>query len=266
MVICFVAAAVLGILGIFSARYRKVAKEAFSCVKRMATFRPCETGFDDKVRSHVTAKLMKRSERLAGWFYRNFKLLSVIFTVSFFLSAGYTAYTVYNLVAYGTCDPQNPQNCVFSPGTDPNRVIFPYQNLSVNSSVQTIGNFRNIESAAITGFPAVYFFGTTWCPHCAWERPIFLNVTSKFAGFIDTTMTEIDLEQPSLEMEIFKHYSPEGQIPLIVIGGKYFRVGSGESLGQAMEESVLTAILCKASGDPIPECSSPEAKGLENQL
>ena len=257
---------VLGILGIFSARYRKIAKEAFSCVKRMATFRPCETGFDDKVRSHVTSKLMKRSEKVAGWFYRNFKLLSVIFTVTFFLSAGYTAYTAYNLVVYGSCDPVNPQNCVFSPGTDPNRVICPYDNLSVSSSVATIGSFRDIESAAVEGRPAVYFFGTTWCPHCAWERPIFTNVTAKFSAYIDARVTEIDLEQPATEMEIFKHYSTEGQIPLIVIGGKYFRVGSGESLGQEMEENVLTAILCKVTGDPIAECSEPAVKQLENGL
>jgi thiol-disulfide isomerase/thioredoxin len=266
MVICIVAMVVFGILGVFSARYRKIAKEAFSCVTRMATFRPCETGFDDKVRSHVTSKLMKRSERLAGLFYRNFKAISVIFTISFFLSAGYTAYTVYNLAVYGTCDPQNPQNCVFNPGSDPNRVICPYEGLSPNTSVSAIGNFRDIQSASIEGRPDVYFFGTTWCPHCNWERPIFLNVTAKFSGFINTKVTEIDLEQPPVEMEIFKHYSTEGQIPLIVIGGKYFRVGSGESLGLGMEEKVLTALLCKAARDPIEECSRQDIKGLEFEL
>src|SRR4030042_1066944 len=103
MVICIIAAVVFGVLGIFSAKYRKIAREAFSCVSRMLTFRPCVTGFDDKVRSHVTARLMKRSEWVAGWFYRNFNLLSVLFTISFFLSAGYTAYTAYNLVVYGSC-------------------------------------------------------------------------------------------------------------------------------------------------------------------
>lgn len=266
MVICIVAAVVLGILGIFSARYRKIAKEAFSCVKRMATFRPCETGFDDKVRSHVTARLMKRSERAAGWFYRNFKLLSVLFTVSFFLSAGYTAYTIYNLAVYGTCDPANPQNCVFNPGADPNRVICPYQELSVNTSILTIGNFSNIESATIDVHPSVYFFGTTWCPHCAWERPIFMNVTAKFSSFIEVKVTEIDIEQPAVEMEIFRHYSPNGNIPLIIIGGKYFRIGSGEWLGQNTEANVLTAILCKVTNDPIPDCSRPEISVLENQL
>ena len=266
MVICIVALVVFGIMGIFSASHRRIAKEAFSCVKRMMTFRPCETGFDDKVRSKVTAKLMKRSEKVAGIFYRNFKLISVLFTITFFVSMAYSAYGMYNLVVYGTCDPANPQDCVFNPGADPNRVICPYEGLSPNASVATIGNFRNIESASIEGKPVVYFFGTTWCPHCAWERPIFTNVTAKFLGFIDTKAIEIDLEQPPLEMEIFKHYSTEGKIPVIVIGGKYFRVGSGESFGQETETNVLTAILCKVSGDPIEDCLRPEVKELENQL
>lgn len=266
MVICIVALVIFGILGIFSASHRKIAKEAFSCVKNMLTFRPCETGFDDRVRSHVTAKLMKRSERMAGVFYRNFRLLSVLFTMTFFVSMAYSAYGLYNLAVWGTCDPQHPDQCVFNPGADPNRVICPYQELSVNASTPTIGNFRNIESATITGKPAAYFFGTTWCPHCAWERPIFLNMTAKFSGYIDVKVTEIDMEQPPLEMEIFKHYSPDGKIPLIVIGGKYFRVGSGESLGQENEENVLTALLCKATGDPISDCSRPEVKEFERQL
>jgi len=266
MVICIVALVVFGILGIFSASHRKIAKEAFSCVKRMMTFRPCETGFDDKVRSKVTAKLMKRSEKAAGLFYRNFKVISVLFTVVFFVSMAYSAYGLYNLAVLGTCDPANPQDCVFNPGSDPNRVICPYQGLSPNASILTIGNFRNIESATIEGKPVVYFFGTTWCPHCSWERPIFMNVTVKFSGFIDTKAIEIDIEQPPLEMEIFKHYSQEGKIPVIVIGGKYFRVGSGESLGEETEANVLTALLCKAAGDPIAECSRPEIKALEAGL
>jgi thiol-disulfide isomerase/thioredoxin len=266
MVICIVALVVFGILGIFSASHRKIAKEAFSCVKNMLTFRPCETGFDDRVRSKVTAKLMKRSEKVAGVFYRNFRIISVAFTITFFASMAYSAYGLYNLAVLGTCDPVNPQDCVFNPGADPNRVICPYAGLSVNSSVQTIGNFRDIESATITGKPAAYFFGTTWCPHCAWERPVFLDVTAKFSGYVDAKVTEIDLEQPALEMEIFKHYSPDGKIPLVVIGGKYFRLGSGESMGQDNDTTVLTAILCKVSGDPIAECSGQEIKQLEDQL
>jgi hypothetical protein len=263
MVICIVALVVLGFLGIFSAKYRKWAKEAARCVGRMATLRPCETGFDDKVKAVITTALMSRHQGLARFTHKHFKALSWIFMIAFVLSLGYSVYTAYNLVVFGTCDPVNPGNCIFNM-LNPNQVVCPYQGLNPADSILTIGGFSNIISANITGKPDVYFFGTTWCPHCGWERPIFMNVTAKFAGYIDVIKTEIDLSQPPTEMAIFKHYSLEGTIPLIVIGGKYYRIGSGEKLGADAETNTLTALLCKATNDPISDCSLPEVKSLEN--
>ena len=46
---CIVAFVVLGIMGIFSATNRGLAKEAFDCVLRRVTLRPCTTGFDQKM-------------------------------------------------------------------------------------------------------------------------------------------------------------------------------------------------------------------------
>jgi len=257
---------VLGVMSIFSAKYRSLAKEAASCVVRMTTLRPCETGFDDKVKAKVTSTLMVKHQGSARFIHKHFKTLSWAFTLIFVLSLGYSAYTAYNLVVFGTCDVANPQNCVFNPVSDPNKVICQYDGLNIASGTATIGGFMDIPSASITGRPAAYFFSTTWCPHCAWERPVFMNVTAKFAGYIDVIKTEIDISQPPTEMAVFNHYSPQGSIPVIVIGGKYFRVGSGESIGQDAETNVLTALLCKAAGDPIADCSSPEVSALENSL
>ncbi len=265
MVICIVALVVLGFLGVFSAKYRKWAKEAASCVGRMATLRPCETGFDDKVKAAVTTALMDRHQGLARFAHRHFKAISWVFMIAFVLSLGYSVYAAYNLAVFGTCDPVNPGDCVFNPG-EPNKVICPYQGLNVADSVAAIGGFRDIQSANITGRPAAYFFGTTLCPHCAWERPILLNVTAKFAGYIDVTKTEIDISQPPTEMAIFKHYSPGGDIPLIIIGGKYYRVGSGEKLGIETETNILTAFLCKATNSPIEECRKTEIVQLLSEI
>jgi thiol-disulfide isomerase/thioredoxin len=228
----------------------------------MTTLRACETGFDDKVKSVITAVIMPRHAGLARFTHKHFKALSWIFVIIFLASAAYTGYAVYNLAVYGTCDPTNPQNCVFNPGGDPNKVVCPYEDLDPAVSVGTIGGFRNIGSANVSSVPIVYFFGTTWCPHCAWERPIFMNVTAKFDGLIDAKKTEIDIEQPPIEIEIFNHYSPEGSIPVIVIGGKYFRVGSGEHLGADGEANVLTALICKAANDPIADCQREEIASL----
>jgi len=266
MVICIVALVVLGVLGIFSAKCRKWAREAASCVGRMATLRPCETGFDDKVKAVITTALMSRHQGFARFTHRHFKAISWTFMIVFVLSLGYSTYTVYNLAVYGSCDPVHPDQCIFNPQQDPNRVVCPYEGLNLSASVATIGGFRNIVSANITGRPDVYFFGTTWCTHCAWERPIFMNITAKFAGYIDVIKTEIDVTQPPTEMAIFSHYNPDGTIPLIVIGGKYYRVGSGERLGSYAETNALTALLCKATSDPISDCSLPEVKLLENNI
>jgi hypothetical protein len=112
---CLIAMVVLGILSVFSARYRYWAKEAFFCVGRRITLRPCDTGFDQKVRSRVTSAIMKRHRGIARAVHRHFEAISWVFTISLFVSLFYTGYSVYNLASYGTCDPMNPDECVFNP-------------------------------------------------------------------------------------------------------------------------------------------------------
>lgn len=104
MVICIVALVVFSFLSIWSARYRELAKQAFKCVTRMVTLRPCDVGLETRIKTKVTAKLMNIPS-LARFFYRHFKLLSWAFTVTFFASMTYSAYSVYNLLVYGTCNP-----------------------------------------------------------------------------------------------------------------------------------------------------------------
>jgi len=103
MVICIIALIVFSVLGIFSMRWRKLAKEAFDCV-----FRPCVTKLDQRIKSKLTAKLMKRTPALARFTYKNFKVLSWIFTIAFFASLFYSAYGIFNLITYGSCEPGSP--------------------------------------------------------------------------------------------------------------------------------------------------------------
>ena len=49
--ICFVALIVFGILGIFSAKYREIAREAFSCVFLKMTLRKCDSRLDERLRA-----------------------------------------------------------------------------------------------------------------------------------------------------------------------------------------------------------------------
>jgi hypothetical protein len=104
MVVCIVAFVVFAFLSIFSAKYRPLAKDSFKCVFRMIQFKPCEVEFEQKVRSKITAKLM-RIPSLARFFYNYFKPISWIFTIAFFASLIYSAYGIYNLIRYGSCQP-----------------------------------------------------------------------------------------------------------------------------------------------------------------
>ena len=263
MSLCLAVMVVFGFLGIFSARYRKWAKESFGCVGRMITFRPCTATFKQKARAKVTSVIMKRHMGLARFTHRHFEAISWVFTIMFFLSLGYTGYSLYNLAVYGTCDPVTG-NCVFAPGGNPNRVVCPFESLNLSDAVPTIGGFSKVPNAVPEN--KMYFFGTTWCPHCGWERPIYQKVAAKFSGSIVSHKIEIDVDNNSPHLPVFSHYSPDGYIPLLVIGGKYFRVGSGERLGNETEENILTALMCDVSGSQIPECSEQDIAEIIKNL
>lgn len=113
MVICLVALVVFAILSIFSAKYRLLAKDAFRCVFRMITFRPCDVQLEQRIKSKVTAKLMKGSPTVARVFYKHFKAISWIFTIAFFASLIYSSYGIYNLIVYQACDPSS-STCIIT--------------------------------------------------------------------------------------------------------------------------------------------------------
>ena len=288
MVFCIVAMVVFGFLGIFSAKYRTYAREAFRCFARLATLRPCNTAFDEQMKAKITAKLLTRSPRIAHFTFVHFGAISLVFAIAMFASLGYTAYSVYNLVAFGTCDPAHPDQCVFNP-ENPNAVTCPFENLTPASGIVTINGYKNIESATvqnINGKPLVYFFGTTWCPHCGWERPLFINATSNFGDwtgihesdlsnatftskYITVKAYEIDkVQPPAADIKVFQHYSPDGRIPLLIFGGKYFRVGSGEAFGAENETAALNAMLCKITDSPanVSACNSTNVQEMMAQL
>jgi protein-disulfide isomerase len=114
--ICLIALVVFGILGIFSAKYRTIAKEAFDCVFKRLTLRKCTTGLDKRLKAQITGKVMRKHPRLGGAVYKHFEAISWVFTVAMVLSLGYSVYSVYNLYAFGNCNGPIPDAfCVFDP-------------------------------------------------------------------------------------------------------------------------------------------------------
>ncbi len=120
---CVLALIIFSILGIFSATHRGLAKEALDCVFRRITFRPCNTGFKEKLKSRILVRLMTRSTFLARLFNKNFELLSWVF---FILMAGSTFWVInggYNYYIYGSCNGLNQSGfCSFDPKGENNKV------------------------------------------------------------------------------------------------------------------------------------------------
>ncbi len=113
---CFVAFAVLAIMGIFSSTHRVLAREAFACIGRRVTFRPCDTGFREKMQGAMVGTLMRRSVRLARFVNKHFEFLAWIFFLLTVWSLWVTAVGVYNFYFYGSCDGLNQSSfCVLDP-------------------------------------------------------------------------------------------------------------------------------------------------------
>ncbi len=111
---CIAALIILAFLSIFSAKYRSFAKQAFKCVFRRATFRPCEAGFDQKIKTTVSSWFLKKNEKIGGFIFRRFEILNWIFVILFFISAVYVGRSVYFYAKYGSCNPAKPETCIIN--------------------------------------------------------------------------------------------------------------------------------------------------------
>lgn len=109
--ICLLALLVFAVMGIFSATHRALAKEAFDCVFRRVTLRPCNTGLDKRIKMKIVGKVLKRSVRAAKFLNTHFEMISWFFTIVTVVSLFYSALAVYNLYTFGTCTPSEPGAC-----------------------------------------------------------------------------------------------------------------------------------------------------------
>jgi len=116
MVLCFIALPILFVLGIFSVRYRILAKDALECLGRTITLKKCKSGLDDRIKSHITGKIIKRNERLGLFVYKNFQTLSTIFIIILIASLFFSITGLFNYIKYGNCNGPNDDGtfCIYS--------------------------------------------------------------------------------------------------------------------------------------------------------
>jgi hypothetical protein len=104
LVLCIIALIVFSVMSAGSTKYKQLARDALRCVVKNLTLSPCDVGLEQRIKGKITAKLLG-TPRLARFVYRNFTIISWLFTITFFASLIYSAYSFYNFFVYGSCEP-----------------------------------------------------------------------------------------------------------------------------------------------------------------
>ena len=85
----------------------QLAKEAFDCVTRRVTFRPCTTGFDEKMKAKILGKVINYSEPVARFLNKYFEALAWVFFFLFLASGIYSVRGLYLFYTTGSCNGLN---------------------------------------------------------------------------------------------------------------------------------------------------------------
>lgn len=185
MVICIIGLVVFGILGIFSANYRKLAKDAFHCVFNMIRLRPCETGFDQRMKAGITSQFMKISPALGKFVFKYFKPLSWILVIAFFASSAAIGWGIYQYYLYGNCNgPQSTGFCIFN-------AVAGSHNISINDVNLTDHPVRGNSSASVN----IIEFACLQCPYSKQAEPVVQQVLNEYPDKVKLTWFFFPLPQ-----------------------------------------------------------------------
>ncbi len=176
MVLCIIAFIVFGIMSIFSAKYRPLAKEGFRCVFRTLTMKPCDTGLDQKFKTEVVYSVMRYSPGAARFVNKQFALISWIFVLLTLASFGYSVYGVYNFYVFGNCEgPNATSTCILNDLTgDYGRFSSPTELISPTS-------LDGIKAGNSSSNLTIVEFGCFVCPYTKKAEPLvkeLLNTTN----------------------------------------------------------------------------------------
>lgn len=182
--ICLIALAVFGVLGIFSGYYRKLAKEALECVFLRITLRKCESGLDQRIKSALTGKMMTKSPTVAGFLYKYFEWLSWFFVIVMIASFGYSAYGLYNYFNYGNCyGPESTGFCIFDPSGEDSQ----YTGISTGYRGEMV--WPSKDNAPIRGNPnaalTIIEFGCYQCPYTKKAEATVAELLEEYDGKIN---------------------------------------------------------------------------------
>ena len=176
---CILAFMVLGLLGIFSASSRTLAKEALDCVLRRVTLRPCTTGFDERMKSRILGSVINRSETAARALNKNFELLSWVFFLLIFGSSLFAIRGMYLFYVTGSCNGLNQSAfCVLDPKGQSNEVSAVSTTCNLKSPGLTNVTLKGVD---LSGFPvlhpgAMHKIVMIGCYACDYSRKVYPEI------------------------------------------------------------------------------------------
>jgi hypothetical protein len=186
---CLLALITFAILGIFSASHRRLAKEAFSCVFRRLTLRPCETNFNEKVRAKIVGGVLKRSQLAARLLNKHFEVIAWIFFIMAVASTGYILWGGYNFYMYGSCNGLNESGfCMFDPTGESNKISKISDSDTICSENERNKNSISLEGVNIDNFPrknpgskdSIVFIGCYNCDYTRKAYPLIQELVEKY--------------------------------------------------------------------------------------
>jgi protein-disulfide isomerase len=175
---CIVSALVLSILGIFSASNRELAREAFDCVLRRVTFRPCNTGFDTKMKAKILGVVITRSEKAAAFLNKYFEAIAWVFFILFLASAIMFFRGLFLFYTTGSCNGVNSTAfCVFDPSGKNNQVSA----TAKCPAKKADGSVTSLKGVDVSSFPVLnpdagnelVMIG---CYHCEYTRKVYPEI------------------------------------------------------------------------------------------
>jgi protein-disulfide isomerase len=179
--ICIIALIVFGILGIFSARYRLLAKEAVDCVFRRITFRKCNSRLDQRLKSQITGTIMRKSQKTGRFVYRYFEVFSWILLILMLVSTFYAGKGIYYYARYGNCNgPDSNEFCIFNPHGLPD-----ISRTGNTTQVLIAPSILDEEGIGPLDAPITLIeFGCYTCPYTKQAEPVLQEILQKYNGSI----------------------------------------------------------------------------------
>jgi len=195
MVFCIVGLIIFGILGLFSAKYRRYFRESLHCMRRQLLLKPCDTQFDNEMKAKISAGVSKVSTGMARFVFRKFVLLSWILLVLMIASVIMVMFGVYNYVAYGNCNgPFSSDFCVFGvlDGSFDEKVA-KIKPISMDDD-PTLGDFNasNVHIIEVGCFS---------CPYTKDAEQFRGQLLEKYGGNVSFTFRSMPLPQHELSFE-----------------------------------------------------------------